>query len=660
MDESKRGLFYSTRSRLIVSFLSISLLVGLISLIVGIKLLYKTVLNEATTRITLDLNAAREIYHSNINTIHNVLLTASLDGELQLLIETKQIDKIAQKLENISDQIGLDFAGIALNSEKPLFHIGKLSTDENDNKLQNPIITSVFKNGSSVSGTVIFTKEFLMAENPELVERARIEIISTPMAAPRMEKVETSGMTIASGIPLYNNGEIEGVLYGGILLNKNNAIVDRVRETVFQEETYKGKSIGTATIFFKDLRISTNVINSEGERAIGTRVSKEVRDRVLIEGKRWTDRAFVVNDWYITAYEPIIDIFGERVGALYVGVLEEKYIDLRRNIISVFIFITITGIIVAIGLGYLMANKITQPVRQLIRVSNEVSNGNLEPEFGPILKSETGVLQKTFAEMLSSLRERDNLQRAESERKLILSEKQSSIGRLAAGVAHEINNPLTGVLTFTHLLLRRKDISNEVRSDLETIAHQTDRVRKIVKGLLDFSRQTKLDSEPTDINRLVESTITLVKNEALIKGINLEFKPTEGIPVHIVDRNQLQSVILNIIINAFDATKPGGKVIVTTGMGISTNKAELKSIEIVISDNGCGIPTDNLDKLFDPFFTTKETGNGTGLGLAVSFGIIERHGGNIRVQSEVGKGSTFTICLPMEHFDEKTKNTRRR
>jgi two-component system NtrC family sensor kinase len=306
-----------------------------------------------------------------------------------------------------------------------------------------------------------------------------------------------------------------------------------------------------------------------------------------------------------------------------------------------------------------MASRIMKPVRQLIQASKDVSGGNLEPTIGPTMKNELGVLQKTYLEMLTSLRARDRRQQVESETKLLQSEKQASVGRLAAGVAHEINNPLTGVLTFTHMLLRRKDLVDEVRSDLQTIAKETERVRAIVKGLLDFSRQTKLEPEPTDINRLVRTAIALVDNQALVKGVTLKFTPTEGLPVRTVDRNQMQSVLLNMMINAIDATEPGGTVTVKTGFSLSKGKTDQDGIEITISDTGCGISKENLGKIFDPFFTTKDVGQGTGLGLSVSYGIVERHGGNIRVQSEVGKGSSFTIWLPLEEKIEAKEDTGR-
>ena len=337
---------------------------------------------------------------------------------------------------------------------------------------------------------------------------------------------------------------LHGVLYGGILLNRSENIVDTVRETVFRGGNYKGRSIGTATIFLKDIRISTNVLDPEGKRAIGTLVSPEVKKTVLDKGKRWMDRAFVVNDWFITAYEPIEDIAGRRIGMLYVGVLEEKYTDIQRKVLAVFILITLAGMALATGIGYILADKIIKPVQRLINASQLVSEGSLTPDIGPISKGEMGLLQNTFKNMVAAVGSR----RAASEDRIIQSEKQASVGRLAAGVAHEINNPLTGVLTYTHMLLRRKDIAPEVRSDLETIVAATERVRKIVKGLLDFSRQTKLDPELTDINRLVGSTIALLENQALVKGVAIKFNSGENLPLVKLDRSQFQSVLINIII----------------------------------------------------------------------------------------------------------------
>jgi two-component system NtrC family sensor kinase len=626
-----------------------------VALLVGGQLLYKAVLNEANTRISLDLNAAREIYLSRIKGIKVALNITSVGPVFKTALEKHDVQTLVNRLNVVAQQMELDFMGIVSKDGRALCRIGPNSFPRGDNP-GNAIANLVIQKRVAVSGTVILSNQFLFSENPEIAERARIKLLPTKRATPRPESEELSGMALAAAVPIFDAGNFHGVLYGGVLLNRNQEIVDRVRDTVFQNEIYKGRSIGTATIFLKDIRISTNVLNPDGNRAIGTVASEEVTKDVLTEGKKWMDRAFVVNDWYITAYEPIEDIFGQRVGMLYVGVLEAKYADVRWKALSLFILITVAGMVLALGLGYIIANKMSRPVQQLIEASHQVSQGNLSPEIGPVSKSEIGVLQKTFREMLISIQERDERQKKESEIKLLQSEKQASVGKLAGGVAHEINNPLTGIFTFTHMLLRRNDIPEEVRTDLETIAQETERVRKIVKGLLDFSRQTELDREPTDVNRLVRQTIALVENQALIKGINLAFEPGDGLPMVTLDRNQMQSVLLNIIINALDATDPSGSITITTNIGISTSKPGQSGIEILCTDTGFGIPPENLNRLFDPFFTTKEVGHGTGLGLSVSYGIVERHGGTIWVQSKVGKGSTFKVWLPTEEQSEGNEN----
>ncbi|MBN2553091.1 MAG: cache domain-containing protein, partial [Spirochaetales bacterium] len=617
---------YSIRFRLISAFLGVSILVGGLSLLVGGQLLNNSVLNEATNRVRLDLNAAREIYRNVETRLRLALEIAAQERACLQAVSSRDTAYVEDRLGTLAREMHLDFAGVVDPEGRTVVRLNgsTVGAGEAGPTLPgNPAALLCLDRHSTVCGTVILTREILMAEDPRLAEQARIELIPTPMAAPRPETEETSGMTITCAVPLFDGNTFVGVLYAGVLLNRSVEIVDRVRETVFREEVYKGQSIGTATIFFEDLRISTNVMTAAGRRAIGTRVSEEVRNRVLEEGERWTDRAFVVNDWYITAYEPIVDIFENRVGILYVGVLESKYVDIRRNTLLVFVLITAAGMLIAVALGYFLGRRILKPVHRLIDVSRRVSAGDLSPEIGPISSSEIGVLQKTLREMLSSLRERDRSQRAESELKLLQSEKQASVGRLAAGVAHEINNPLTGVLTFTHMLMRRDDINEEIREDLKTIADSTERVRRIVKGLLDFSRQTKIEPEPTDINELIETTIPLVANQALVKGVIFCFDPGKDIPMRTLDRNQVQSVILNIILNAIDATEKGGHINIYTRLATTADRG--KAIEVEISDTGCGIASEHLDKLFDPFFTTKEVGKGTGLGLSVSEGIIERH-----------------------------------
>ena len=254
----------------------------------------------------------------------------------------------------------------------------------------NPLTRLVLEQRVSVSGTVVLPKDVLVEENHELAERARILLAPGPDSASPARDEITAGMTISAAVPVFEGSNFLGVIYGGILLNRGEAFVDTVRDTVFQGESFRGKGIGTATIFFNDVRIATNVLTPEGRRALGTRVSPEVEEHVLGKGRRWTARAFVFNDWYITAYSPIETISGRRAGMLYVGVLEEKYADIRRDLLTVYILLTAAVMLAASALGWVIASRISSPIQRLINASRQVSEGNLTPDIGPTEKGEIG------------------------------------------------------------------------------------------------------------------------------------------------------------------------------------------------------------------------------------------------------------------------------
>ncbi len=620
---------HSIRFKLVASMIAVSLLVGLISILVGGNLLYRSVLAEANNRIRQDLNVARVIYDDRADTIRLVLETMASTPTLAMMVGSATPVVVPPSIKILADRIRLDFLGIT-DARGRILHRTASAVPPGRPIADNPLVRRVLDDHKTVAGTAVLSSEQLNAENPALTARAN------------------TGLVIGAGVPIFSNGKMTGVIYGGLLLNGDTSIVDKIGETVFKNETYKGCNVGTSTIFHNDIRVATSVKDTSGNRALGTRSSPDVAKRVLEDGKKWTDSARVLADWYITAYEPITDISANRVGMLYVGVLESKYADIRNHAIAVFTGNTLAGVALAIILSWFFTGRIMRPVSYLIRASSEISSGNLYPDIGPVSSDDIGRLQKKFMIMVEALREREKIQQKESEIRLIQSEKQASVGKLAAGVAHEINNPLTAVLTFTHLILRRKDIPKEVHEDLELVASQTERVRAIVKSLLDFSRQTELSPVTMDINSLIEDSVRLMENQALIKGVDLVFQAGDDLPVLILDRNQCQSVFINMILNAFDSMEAGGRI------DIQTRKAtESKSggVKICISDTGSGISPENMDQLFDPFFTTKPVGKGTGLGLAVSAGIIQRHGGSIDVKSKPGSGTTFTIWLP-EHPPE--------
>jgi two-component system, NtrC family, sensor kinase len=641
---------HSIRFKLIGSLIGVSFLIGMISLLVGGNLLYRSVLDEAGNRIRQDLNVARVIYDDRVAVFRIALEIAASTTDFKQAAASADLRTVTGIIQELSGRLKLDFCGFADESGQTLIRHGDARSGKTPPTPINPFVLQALEKHTPVSGTIVLNRKQLQAEKPSLSKQATIKIDPTPQAGDPPHRQVTNGLTIGAAVPIHMAGRTVGVIYGGLLLNHDTGIVDRIGETVFKNEAYRGRNVGTATIFLKDLRIATSVKSLSGKRAIGTYASPAVAHQVLDEGIKWTDRAQVLEDWHITAYEPIIDLMGKRVGMLYVGVLEAQYADVRRKAITVFAGITLAGMITAIILGWLFTGRAMRPVSHLIRASSEISSGNFAPDIGPISRDDIGQLQKKFLMMTDALKEREERQKAESEIHLIQSEKQASVGKLAAGVAHEINNPLTAVLTFTHLILRRKDLPAEVRTDLETVATQTERVREIVKSLLDFARQTAITPEPMDINGLIEDSIRLMQNQAHIKGVTLAFKGAEGLSDFTLDRNQCQSVLINMIINALDATPADGRIDIQTRR-TDTDTDNGRGVEITIADTGSGIAPDHMEKLFDPFFTTKDVGKGTGLGLAVSAGIVQRHGGTIKVKSKPGAGTTFTLWLPQDPVD---------
>jgi len=237
----------------------------------------------------------------------------------------------------------------------------------------------------------------------------------------------------------------------------------------------------------------------------------------------------------------------------------------------------------------------------------------------------------------------DMREKLELEKQLFRSEKLSSLGKLSAGIAHEINQPLTGVLTFGHLLLRKFKNDEATRKDLEIIVRETTRIKGIVQGILDFARETPMQKKARRIDEVINQTLEIIVHQQRFFGINLERDYDPNVPDIVLDSNLMEQVFMNIILNSLDAMQGSGTLSVRT-------RLNEEWVDIDFRDTGKGMPEEILDKIFDPFFTTKDSteGMGMGLGLAVSYGIVRNHNGDILVSSKEGKGTTFTVRLPIE------------
>ncbi len=615
---------------------------GVIAVAVGLHLIGTGIVREAQTKVDMDLNMAREIYHQQLNNIEKVVrFTALRRFGVAEAIKQKDNQILFTSLLKSRNESGLDILSVTDKDGRVIARACNPDT-RGDILDQDEIINRVLESHESLASTEIISRRVLAREAPTLVPQANIKFVATPKAVPKKATEETSGMMLKAAAPvLDDNGKLLGVIYGGTLLNRNFRIVDTIKDTAYQGMTYKGRDIGTATIFQDDFRISTNVKNKDGSRAIGTRVSAEVNQQVLKHGLTWKDRAFVVNDWYLTAYEPIRNIRNEVIGILYVGILEEKYADMKKQTVLVFLSITVLGMILALIFSYFLAGSLTRPIRELVLASESLAQGDFDQQVNLRSGDEIGDLGKTFNFMAAAIKERDHQIKQRAQEVVSESERLAMIGRLAAGVAHEINNPLGGILLFSHLLLEDKGIQGISRENIERVVNETTRCKRIVKGLLDFARQTRPEKKQANINKVLQATLSLLEKQALFQNIKINKDLDSNLPLLKIDTSQIEQVFMNIIMNAAEAMKGQG------ALSISTHSAN-EIIEIKFMDTGCGIKPEDMKRLFEPFFTTKETGHGTGLGLAISYGIIEKHNGRIDVKSQAGKGTAFTIKLPVE------------
>jgi two-component system NtrC family sensor kinase len=333
--------------------------------------------------------------------------------------------------------------------------------------------------------------------------------------------------------------------------------------------------------------------------------------------------------------------------------------EISSNTAKMILFAILIILGTSITLSALVKSFVSKPVNKLAEGTKKVATGNLQHRIIVNRNDEVGELAESFNLMTENLSKANNEimqwaktleQRVEerteelkkAQNQLVQSEKMASLGMMAAGIAHEINNPLTTILINSHLLLEDSDYSNSGREELQLIADEATRCGKIVKGLLDFARQTRAEKRLADINLVLKQTLAIIESQASFHNITINKNLDDNIPKIWVDINQIKQVFMNIILNAAEAMPEGGSLNISTS--ITSHNG---TVNIGFVDTGCGISKDNLSKLFDPFFSTKES-KGTGLGLALSYGIVKKHNGSIEVESEIGIGSSFIVKLPLK------------
>lgn len=657
----------SIRTKLTIGALTPFFVALVVCSLTGLYIIDSRIAHQAQEKVRTDLNSAREAYQNELSRIDELVQVTVGTPYSAPAVASGDRKAIQALLMPLQKRQKLDFLTVVDDHGRVLFRAHNPSRFGDDLGARRSIALAL--KGESVRGTELFSPAELMAEQEELARRAAIEAVATPRARPTPMTVERSGMLLVAAAPVKDrSGAVVGALTGGVLLNRNNGLVDKIKETVYEGVKFNNKEVGTATIFLGDLRIATNVMTPDNRRAIGTRLSEEVYQRVIAEKSKWVGKAFVVSDWYLTAYEPILDLGGKAVGSLYVGMLERPYAELKKEVNLIFGAVLLICTLAGLAISGIIGRQLSRPIKNLEQLARRVAAGERNLQIEVRTADELEDLADEFNQMTRALDQREtdirNLNASleqkvrqrtaqlEEQSRLLLrtqtdlarAAKLADLGVMAAGVAHEINTPLAIIRGNTEVLEMGIPPGHPNREEIDIISRQTERMAKIVANLLAFAREKKLRQGSVAIHQLLDDIVAQIGFQAPLSGIRVERQYDPDLAAVPGDGDQLRQVFSNLMLNAVQAMPAGGV------LTLSTRRSPGGDICMVdVADSGCGIPRENLDKIFSPFFTTKE--NGTGLGLSVSYGIVKDHGGEIGIVDTDGPGAVFRVTLPLMAVD---------
>jgi two-component system, NtrC family, sensor kinase len=624
-----------------------------------------------TYKVGSDLVTAHEYFERVILGLGNRVELMARAQPLHGALAQGSDEAVSDELNRARREFRFDFMYVL--DPKGRVRYSSFAQGDADDHRKWPVVAAAL-GGTATSQIDIYEAAELEEADPSLAERASLNIVPTPQAAPDGRHSETRGMVVHAAAPIHDAaGRVIGAIEGGMLLNGNLDFVDTINAIIYRDGSLPLGSKGTATLFLGDTRIATNVRLFEGERALGTRVSERVRAHVLGAGNTWLDTAFVVNDWYVSGYEPVIDSFGRRVGMLYVGFLEAPFRAAKTKALTG-IFLLFAGISLVGAIWSLKwARSVFKPIERIDETISRIDAGAEDTRVGEMdhrggSRDELGRLAQKFDGLLDSLAEkRRELERwgneldhkvalrtreleeinahlLQAQRQLVTSEKLAAIGELTAGVAHEINNPIAviqGNLDVLREVLgpQTAPVANEIR----LIDEQVNRVRIIVTKLLQFARPGEFAGyvEQIEVGSVLADCLLLAQHH-LAKRQIVVVQKTASTGKVAINRQELQQVMINLIVNAVQAMHEGGTLTLTTADW--HEDGQLRGVCIRVRDTGEGIRSEDLPRIFDPFFTTKKL-QGTGLGLSISYSLIKRYGGRITVQSEPGQGAEFSVWL---------------
>lgn len=641
------------KRRIYLNFVLLVVIFAVVGSILGSFLIGRTAVDEAQRSVGLNLRSAWSVIQSEFEALRTLVSVLGTGERVAMAYFGQDPSVCRSSLEAVRRQCGLDFLSltdqhgrVVLRTLDP-YNVG-------DDLSLDPFVKAALK-GNATSGFASLSAQRLRAEGGDLEERAFVAFEPTAMAKPRAKGFETSGIAMIAAAPARDErGSVIGAIYAGVLVNRNNSLVDRIRSSVFEEKLYRGKPLGTVTVFQWDVRIATNVTLPNGNRAIGTRVSADVYDKVLENQLSWCDRAFVVDDWYISAYDPIHDVEGKPIGILYVGVLARKYDEMRRDLWKLYGALSLITAVLVLGIKVLFAKGLSGSITRLAQAAARIATGDYTlrvPE--PSSRDEVLELTRAFNAMADSLRDREErlrhanieLERANESLQGLNSNYLDMLGF----ISHELKNTL-GVI-FTSARALEKGLAGPLGDPQATlvqgISKSIQSAISMTRNYLDLARieQGEMVMEVQAIEfveEVLRSVVEELGSAARQKNMALQEKFQSPIPLR-GDAALMKVVVRNLLGNAIQYGRMGGKILLEAA-------TEGETVSLKVWNEGEGLSKQQLDRLFGKFVRfPSEKGpdtRGTGLGLFITKEIVERHGGEIKAESLQGEWMLFTVKLP--------------
>ncbi|MDI6448684.1 cache domain-containing protein [Anaerobaca lacustris] len=599
-----------------ISFFVVVLTLSVSIALLGYYVIEHDIFRRTERKVLNDLKVARMVYTGEIDRIGQGLRLVPPDGDL----------------EELRHRLDLHYLRYV-----PAAAFASLRSD---------LARLAAADGRARGGTRRMSPEELDLLPGDFAGKRRIQIKATPMAGPTEREVLDYVMAKEYVVPVTGEaGRVDGVLYGGRIVNRDYTFVDRIRDLVYSRELYRGKPVGTVTIFQDDVRISTNVLDENGQRAIGTRVSAQVYEKVVKEGQVWHDRAFVVTDWYKTAYEPIRDIEGEVIGILYVGTLEQPFSDTARQILLIFLAAVGAATVIAVLFSFVLAGALSKPLTQVVHASECLASG----DWGCQVNANTSIkdinsMAEAFNAMAIGLKERQESLRVSNEK---LAAMNKSYVDLIGFVAHELKGILASAVMNAYAV---RDgylgmVNFKQRKALDSVARNLDYLDATVKKFLNLGRveRGELEVHKTTLNLkkdVFDASMHSLAAISLRKKLDISNEIDPSLDVQ-ADADLMQIVANNLVSNAIKYSPDAGRISVTA-------RPINGKVEVDVYNDSTPISEEQRARLFQKFsrLDSPETKKvkGTGLGLYITKQIIERHGGSIRVEPrEHGNSFVFQI-----------------